>query len=256
MKTRQQLLVIANRLRRLTGGVPRIEAGPAFGLRFDAGPEAASYVQGAVELPVQETVSTSLNAGDIFYDVGANVGFFSVLAGRIVGSTGAVYAFEPVPQNALQVEKNACLNNLNNIEVVRIALSNHCGQSELLLARHSGGAVLKGAGIPPDFTESIAVETISMDAVLEKKKLRSPNLVKIDVEGAELDVLKGMTGVLRKYGPKVIIEVDDEVQSRCLDKLSACRAFLRGLGYQIDILPNSYRDGNWFVRHLVASYSH
>jgi FkbM family methyltransferase len=253
-KIKKKLIVVANLFQKLAGRVPRIEAGLAFGLRFDAGPEAAAYVKGAVEVPVQETLSASLKTGAIFYDVGANVGFFSVLAGRIVGSAGTVYAFEPVPQNASRLENNARLNNLNNVEVIKIALSGRCGQSELLLARHSGGAVLRGAGIPPDFTESIAVETYTMDVFIEKEQLRPPNLVKIDVEGAELDVLKGMSGVLRKYGPKIILEIDDKVQSRCLDKLSACRKFLRDMGYKINILPNSYRDGNWFVRHLFAKY--
>lgn len=254
MNKRQQLVAIGNRFRRLTGGAPKIETGPASGLRFGTGPQAAAYVHGNVELPVQETLLDSLNSGDAFFDVGANVGFFSILAGRIVGSTGAVYAFEPVPQNAFRVENNARLNNLHNIEVMKIALSNHCGKSELLLARHSGGAVLKGAGIPPDYTESLEVEVYTMDAVLEKEQLRPPDLIKIDVEGAELDVLRGMSGIIRKYGPRIIIEVDDKIQKICMDKLSNCRAFLRDLGYQIDILPNSYRDGNWFVRHLVATY--
>lgn len=256
MEKQQRFIAIANRFRRLVGRAPRIEAGPAIGLLFESSPEAASYAQGTVEIPVQEAISDLLETGDTFYDIGANVGFFSILASKIIGSTGAVYAFEPVPRNASRVEKNACLNSLNNVEVIKIAVSNYCGQSELLLARHSGGAVLKSAGIPPDFTGSIVVETSTLDAVMDREQLRPPNLVKIDVEGAELDVLRGMIGTLRKYGPKIIVEVDDEVQTRCLDKLSASQAFLRDLGYRIDILPNSYQDGHWFVRHLVATCSY
>ena len=92
MKKSKQFMAITNRFRKLTGGVPRIEAGRAAGLRFDTGPEAASYLKVTVEMPVQETVSALLQRGDGFYDVGANVGFFSIIASRIVGPTGAVFA--------------------------------------------------------------------------------------------------------------------------------------------------------------------
>jgi FkbM family methyltransferase len=222
-------------------------------LRFDAGPANAGFESGDYEVPVQKTVASLLREGGVFYDIGANVGFFSVLAGRIVGQAGAVYAFEPVPANASTVERNARLNRLGNIEVLRVAVSSHTGKSELFLAHYAGGAALKSAGAPPDLAGSIVVDTSSIDDLVGLR-IRPPDVVKIDVEGAEEDVLQGMLDVLREWRPKVILEVDDADEMRCDGKLNTCREFLQDLHYGCEVLPNSYRDGKWFVRHLVARY--
>jgi len=240
---------LAKRLFKLTS---RVSSGPAKGLRFDPGPATSGFVSGIYETPVQEAVASLVHQGDVFYDIGANIGFFSVLAGRLVSRDGAVYAFEPVSKNAALVEKNASLNDFKNIKVFQIAVSDQTGKSELLLASYAGGAVLKDAGVPPDFSGSTFVETSTIDDFLKLQDIRPPDVVKIDVEGAELHVLNGMVETLRKWSPKFIIEVDDSSKTKCMEKLSACRAFLANLHYKSEIIANSYNDGNWFVRHLVA----
>lgn len=235
-------------------GVPRIESGPGKGLRFDAGPASAPFLTGEVERPVQEAILSVVQKGHVFYDIGANVGFFSVLVGREVGPAGAVYAFEPVPANAARIERNALLNQLDNIHVLRLAVSSELGRSELLLAHHAGGAVLKGAGVPPDLAGSLFVETASIDALMESQGLRTPDIVKIDVEGAEINVLHGMVNMLLRCRPIMLIEVDDAESKACEIKLLSCLEFLSALDYTIDVLPNSYDDGRWFVRHLIGRY--
>ena len=238
--------------RRLLGRVPRIESGAGKGLRFDAGLSTAGFVSGEYEYPVQSAIASLLRGGDVFYDIGANVGYFTVLAGRLVGPTGAVYAFEPVPSNASIVERNARLNHMENIETLRVAVSHQTGKSELYLAHYAGGAALKSAGPPPDLAGSILVDTSSIDDLVKHRRIRPPDVVKIDVEGAELDVLHGMLKVLQEGNPKVILEVDDADEMRCDGKLNACREFLQDLQYRIEVLPKSYKDGKWFVRHFIA----
>ena len=66
--------------------------------------------------------------------------------------------------------------------------------------------------------------------------------------------MQGMLKVLQEWGPKVILEVDDADEMRCDGKLNACRKFLEDLQYKIEVLPKSYKDGGWFVRHLVARH--
>jgi Uma2 family endonuclease len=97
------------------------------------------------------------------------------------------------------------------------------------------------------------VRTSTIDDFIRLRRSRPPDIVKIDVEGAELDVLHGMVNTLKGTSPKLIIEVDDADQEKCEKKLTACRDFLGNLGYGMKVLPNSYRDGHWFVRHLIAS---
>jgi FkbM family methyltransferase len=238
--------------RRFLGTAPRVETGPGKGLRLDIGGTTELFLQGKYEGPVQEVVSRMLDTGNVFFDIGANIGFFSLLAARIVGPTGAVYAFEPVAENVSVAKKNARLNNLDNLKVFTLAMASRTGKEELLLARYAGGAVLKGAGIPPDLSGSLMVETSTVDDFLLGQKVRPPDIVKIDVEGAELDVLHGMVDTLRNRGPKLIIEVDDGNESKCEEKLRSCREFISGFGYRTELLPNSYKDGHWFVRHIVA----
>jgi FkbM family methyltransferase len=193
-----------------------------------------------------------VKVGDVCYDVGANLGFFSVLLGKLVGSQGSVYAFEPVPRNAATIERNARLNDLNNIRVMKVALSRVDGTEELLLADHVGGAALRSAGTPPDLAGSLMVETASADTLVDKHQLRPPNIVKIDVEGAEMDVLRGMERVLRTSAPTVIVELDDKDGAACETKVSLCRSFLHDLGYRTQVLLDSYPNIRWYVRHILA----
>lgn len=249
---KRHIAEVGRACRRSLAGPAVIEAGPAEGLRFDAGPDTVRFEKGDYEYPVQQALASLARPSDVCYDIGANLGFFSILLGRIVGPTGVVHAFEPVPRNAAAIERNARLNHLENISVLRLALSCADGDGELLLARHVGGAVLKGAGVPPDLVGSLRVKTASLDRLVERGQVRLPDIVKIDVEGAEMDVLQGMENVLRRGAPTLILELDDETADGCERKVAACQAFLRELGYRSERLPNSYKDGRWFVRHFLA----
>jgi FkbM family methyltransferase len=241
-----------NKVARLIGVAPRIGSGLGEGLRFDAGEALSSCITGEYEQPVQEAVSSMLHAGGVFFDIGANVGFFSMLAARMVGEAGAVYAFEPVPANAAKIERNASLNGFSHVHVLPVAISDEVGSRELLLAEHVGGSVLRSAGTPPDLVGSMQAETTTIDTIVQRASVRMPDVVKIDVEGAELQVLKGMRRVLEEKRPRLIIEFDDAVREECEAKLGACRSFLESREYECAVLPSSYANQEWFVQHLTA----
>ena len=78
-----------------------MSSGVAAGSRFCAGPSNPEYGSGSNELPVQEAIKNLLRPGEVFYDIGANVGFFTIIAGRLVGPTGSIVAFEPVASQLL-----------------------------------------------------------------------------------------------------------------------------------------------------------
>ena len=132
-------------------------------------------------------------------------------------------------------------------------MSHSDGACELQLARHAGGAVLKGAGVPSDPAGSLAVRTSRLDSIIVDLQLRPPDFVKIDVEGAELDVLRGMVKVLQDHRPSLIVELDDEIESACNQKLTACQDYMREFGYEFRELPNAYPDIRWHVRHFLAT---
>ncbi len=135
-----------------------------------------------------------------------------------------------------------------------MAAANWTGRSELILTKDAGGATLKTAGNPPDRVGSLMVDTIIIDEFIQSNGLRKPDVIKIDVEGAELNALKGMSKVLQEKGPILIVEFDDATAVGCEKKLSACREFLENIGYLTKNLPNSYNNEKWFVLHLVAMH--
>lgn len=230
-----------------------IVVGPGRGLHFDPGPSNADYASGDNELPVQQALVDHLRPGAVFYDVGANVGFLTVLGARLVGPHGAVYAFEPVASNALYVHRNAEANRFAQVQVLEKAVSNRSGRGELNLAKYSGGAALASVEAPPDAAGTQAVDLVTIDEVISRDGLKPPDVVKIDVEGAELEVLQGMETTARRYRPVIVVEVDAAEIGLLRRKQAACEQWLRDHGYQVHELPDSYAGIRWLVRHIVAT---
>ena len=155
------------------------------------------------EKETTELFTDLVKPGMAVIDVGAHVGYYSLLAARLVGSTGRVYSFEPEPSNHELLLGNIDRNEYRNIMAVRKAVSSSVGSTTLFLTaldngRHSAYQhELPGRGI----TE---VETTTIDAFLEDEGWPKIDLVKVDVEGAEKDVLRGM-GLLLEKSPSLIL---------------------------------------------------
>jgi FkbM family methyltransferase len=243
-------------LSRLAGAIPTtrtIATGRAAGLKL-AGCVAADpdFARGTYELPVQDAIATALADDDVFYDIGANIGFVSLVAARAVGPRGRVYAFEPVPRNSAAIERSAALNGFAWIDVYSVAAGARSGRDALRLARHIGGAALACAEPPPDCRGELAVDVVAIDDAIGGWGLRPPSLVKIDVEGAELDVLQGMTRTLRTARPMVIYEIDAATATSLERKAEAIAGFMQGLNYDLEALPAAYSEATWQVRHVWA----
>lgn len=229
-----------------------IMSGIGAGLRFNPGFSNPDYAFGTNEQPVQHALAEHLKPGDVFYDIGANVGFFTVIAARLVGEKGQVYAFEPVPENAAFIKANIDLNNFSNIILDQRAVSSHTGKGELILAEYSGGATLSKADTPPDMKGVISVDLISIDDLIAEHEIQPPSLLKIDVEGAEMPVLMGMKETIQKYKPILIYEVDDGNRDRFYQKQEECDSFVEDCGYEIKRLEDSYPGGGWIVSNTLA----
>jgi FkbM family methyltransferase len=230
----------------------RIMAGVGAGLWFNAGAGDLDFNLGCYEPPVQTALAAHLQPGDTFYDIGANLGFFSVLAARLVGDQGRVYAFEPVPDNARLIEHNARRNNFEQITVYEKAVSNVTGAGELRQAHHVGGSALSTVAPPPDLKGLIPVALVTIDELVAGGACAPPSLVKIDVEGAELAVLQGMEQTIRQHRPLILCEIDDGDAVAYATKMTACTAFLQACGYEIRPLADAYPDIAWHVGHVLA----
>jgi FkbM family methyltransferase len=243
---------IMNVMRDAITDVRTIAKGQGAGLRISARHADPHFALGTYEPALQDAIAANLKPGDVFYDIGANIGFFSLIAARRVGPSGQVYAFEPVPANAAAIERSAHLNGFAQIDVFGEAVGARSRRGELCLAHHIGGATLDSVGVPPDFRGRIEVDIVSIDEVRAPRGLRPANLVKIDVEGAELQALEGMTAMLREDRPLIIYEVDDETRAGMQQKLDAIAAFLQTFSYVSQSMPAAYLDTSWHVAHVVA----
>lgn len=229
-----------------------VETGTCQGLKLTL-PQNAEYVLGTNEVPVQHALHAALGPNAVFYDIGANVGFFSLLAAKAVGPMGAVYAFEPISENVQVLRRNAKLNRFDALSVFEIAVGEKCGTSELFLSEWNGGASLSVAAhrrarkVP-----SRNVKVMSLDEIIRAFGLRPPTLVKIDVEGAEAPVIRGMSQTLSAYRPTVLFEVDDPDPVSFARRWNALDELVESFGYNLTRLEKSYPDLNWSVGHSIA----
>jgi FkbM family methyltransferase len=185
-----------------------IQDGAGRGLRFNPGRAAASYVVGTAEPETQLVLTTLLRPGMTFYDIGANVGFYSVIAARLVGGAGRVVSFEPLPENTASLKHNAEINNFGQVTVHEFALG--CIDGEMLFAmseRPTWGKLSSVGTLPNRHIGNVKVAVHRLDSIVNEAALRPPDLVKIDVEGAENDVLGGARDTLARHRPVLIIEL-------------------------------------------------
>jgi FkbM family methyltransferase len=186
----------------LTQGEGTIARGPGEGLRFDATGGYPGYLLGTSEPEEQEALATHLRPGMTFFDIGANIGFFSTLAGRLVGPGGRVIAFEPFPESAQRAGRNAQLNGFDHVSVVEAAVGASMGTVGLQLRESATHKV-----VGPSTGSSLVVEQIAIDEWRANSDVPPPDVVMIDVEGAELDVLLGMKETIAAAHPLILCEV-------------------------------------------------
>jgi FkbM family methyltransferase len=168
-----------------------------------------SLAYGNLEQSVQEAMLRHLGHGGVFYDIGANIGFFALLAGHMSGyGVGHVYAFEPTPDNAAEIRSNVVLNGLPNVEVVEKAVGAEHGTAQLQVVDDQSWSKLVAAGEHP-FTERVMdIEVVAIDDLVADG-FKPPTVVKIDVEGFELPVLEGMRKTIAEHKPVIICELHD-----------------------------------------------
>jgi FkbM family methyltransferase len=225
---------------RIQGQEGKIRQGVGRGLLFNPGRSNAGYLLGTSEPGVQRAMLALLKPGMTFFDVGANVGFHSTLACRLVDpSRGHVISFEPMTGNADQIELNARLNHFDCVRVMRVALGNHDGEARFLLSEISSRGALETAGrIPSSPAGAATVPIRRLDTLMSEAHLPSPNVMKIDVEGAEADVLAGAHETLMRHRPILMIELHgtNAAVASALDAVGY-RASVLGSGGSIAAVP-------------------
>lgn len=189
---------------------------------------------GHYEPLVSRALRDHLRPGDCFVDVGASIGYFSVLAGRIVGDGGRVVACEPGPQNQNALLLNLLTNDLSNVEVFPVALGDRNEIAVYQRLGHNGALDTDSASEQTIMTRDL-VKVTRMDDLLAGSE--HIDVMKIDVEGAEGKVLRGAEGILRRFHPVLIFEFTPSgLQELSGVSGSELLENLESLGYRFNVL--------------------
>lgn len=200
---------------------------------------AAHLLNGSLYEPeVSVVLMRVLQDGDGFIDVGANVGFFTVLAAQLVGSTGRVYAFEPEQENFGCLAQNVALNNLSNVVTYQVAVGDQVGTTELFInSDNDGGHALWNPGahsfnkLSREKVVKQDVKMITLDSVLAGADVPI-KVVKIDAEGYEQHVLHGALELITRHRvPFVLAEVNRLALQQAGGSERALFQLMRHLGY-------------------------
>jgi FkbM family methyltransferase len=191
---------------------------------------AGLIVRGTLEPSVQEALRRLIAPGAVFYDVGANVGFFTILGARLVGPQGRVIAFEPVPACARAVANNIALNDFAQAEIHEAAVGAAGGRDRLLVVGEASWSHLASTGRHADVRDEIDVTVVSVDELVADGGVPPPDVVKIDTEGAELQALAGMRRTIEAHGPAIVCELHDTNAAFCrlMDELGYVTTNLDG----------------------------
>jgi len=164
---------------------------------------------GYYEKPIGELIKRILQPGSVFLDIGANIGYFSLLAANNE-PTSKVISFEPVKNLFQMLEKNISINNIKNITPLNVAIGDINEEKELFISAPDNLG-MSSFQPPENYSgKKEKVKVMSIDSWFETARLSKIDLIKLDVEGGELAALKGMQGVLQDFKPVLIAEINPE----------------------------------------------
>lgn len=212
-----------------TNMVVAVMSGPIKGAKWIKGSGVNGYWLGIYEKKKIKAFSESIKEGDVVFDIGAHVGYYTLVASKIVGSRGRVFAFEPFSRNVDYLKRHIELNDCKNIEVWAVAVSQNEDKSYLKKGGDSFTSQITNE--KTDFE----IEIVAVDKLIDSNKIQPPTIIKIDVEGDELLVLHGMEKTLRQFHPTVFCALDNP--SPAIREKTV--KFLKDLEYIIGTVENS-----------------
>lgn len=212
--------------------VLRVLSGPLRGRRWIAGAATHGCWLGTYERFGQRIFVEHVSPGGVVYDVGANAGFFTLLASMLAGPSGAVYAFEPMERNLRYIHEHLRLNRTENVHVVPMAVSDRIGPVRFASAHNPAMGGLSASG-------EIEVQSTTLDELAST--IAPPSFIKMDIEGAEHAALSGAVKLLRRAHPVILLSEHGWEQHE------RCGRLLESLGYELKLLVDGGSDGNYVV---------
>lgn len=211
-----------------SGFFVKIKSGPLKGKKWIV-TSGGKFLKGEQEPYKTEAITGNFRKGEIFFDIGAHIGYFSAIAAMLNDGEGKVYAFEPRPMNADFFRRHMKKNGFANVELFEAAVGE--SEEDVMFDSTKGSAT-------GHVTESgdLKVKQVSINRLVKEGRLPLPTFVKIDVEGGEIEVLKDLQNVILSARPKMVVATHN----------SECHEFVTGFldknGYRYEVLnPGSIK---------------
>jgi len=207
------------------GAVVTVRQGVNAGHKWLVGSSVHGCWLGSYELDKQKVIGQYVKPGMTAFDLGANAGFFTLAFSRLVGPSGRVWAFEPLAENIVALRRHVELNGLRNVTIVQAAVSDKAALASFERAASSAMGYLTTSE-----NSSLRVPTVALDQLIAEGICPRPDILKIDVEGAESAVLEGARQLLRSRRATWLISLHGGAErERCTTQLAAA-------GYRLSTL--------------------
>jgi len=193
-----------------------------------------SFAYGTWEPEVVEIITNHVKPGMRVLDIGAHGGFYALLLSKLVGPTGQVIAFEPLPANYRVLEENIALNGVKNVQIQCEAVGERSGEMEFRVPDPED-SLIAGQVSPADPRGYMSVRVVSLDDFLFERGVHV-DFIKMDVEGAEGDILRGAWRTLRTFHSPMMVELHDVDKQKSRHPVVV---MIEELGYQIQWLSEA-----------------
>jgi len=208
-----------------------------------------AYWLGKHEKAYVNAFAEHIQPGDVVFDIGAQAGYFTLIASRLAGKEGHVVAFEPFPKNSEFIKEHCRLNHCDNVTLQEVAVGGSPGQRSFQSANLFMGHL---SDVAPDERASdenaLVVEVVTLDSLIADNSAPVPSILKIDTEGMEYWVLQGGKSFIDKHRPILFIATHGAVnQKRTLELLKSWRYEIKMIG------KGSAKNADYLAKPIVSS---
>jgi len=190
----------------------------------------SQYWMGSYEPEITEKFVEYAKKSTVIYDIGSHIGYYTLLASRYAIPGGKIFSFEPLPENLQKLKNHVEINKRLNTVIIEKAVSFKTGEALFTNSDNSVANSICENSPMFQFGKTIEVKTTSLDDLLLNGFLLPPQLIKMDIEGAEFDALRGAEVLLKKYHPAIFLSTHNcqntGVHKKCCD-------FLVNMGYSL-----------------------
>jgi FkbM family methyltransferase len=210
------------------------------------------YFFGVWEPVISKYLSERLRDGDIFIDVGANVGYHTLLASRFVGANGKVFAIEAAGSTYAKLQENLLRNRVSNVITFHVAVSDIAGHVPVWVSQKGDSPGTTTLSHVAEMRTTLKlVETVEakpLQQIIDVDTIRKARFIKIDVEGAEWAVVKSLAELMKTVSPRTefIVEVDDVLVRRAGGTVKAFFDYFSAAGFEPFVIANRY-DADFFA---------